>query len=278
MADNQTQFAQEKMRYLLSQGVDPQRAAAMVGNAWHESSLNPSILGDKGDSYGLYQFNKGGELPAYKDWATKNSRDLGDWKAQTDFVLSRLQSPAYASTWDKMGKAQDVAGATEAFMRGYERPKESAAALDSRIDFAKKASGLTYEGAAPSPVGYAQIQPGMTGLLGATMPQQAAGPMQTASMSMLPQTNQMSFASVPQGLLDPAKANAQVAQVTPSAAGAEAPADWAKGGSGLASLGIGLMSAGAAKPNSPIQQMGQIHRPQANPQLFAGLLRKPWDV
>lgn len=273
MADSQLQFAQEKMRYLLSQGVDPQRAAAMVGNAWHESSLNPTILGDKGDSYGLYQFNKGGELPAYKDWTSKTGRDLGDWKAQTDFVLSRLQSPAYASTWDKMGSAKDVAGATEAFMRGYERPKESAAALDSRIDLAKKASGLTYEGAQPSPVGYAQLQPSMTGLLGATMPQAIAGQAQMTSMSMLPQTNSMSFASVPQGLLDPNKPQQQMAQIKP-----EAPAGSDFDFSKLASTGLGLMAAGAPKSSGPPPQMGQIHRPQMNPQLFAGLLRKPWDV
>lgn len=273
MTDYQTQFAQEKMRYLLSQGVDPQRAAAMVGNAWHESSLNPSILGDKGDSYGLYQFNKGGELPAYKDWASKNNRDLGDWKAQTDFVLSRLQSPAYASTWTKMGEAKDLSGATEAFMRGYERPKESAAALDSRIDLAKKASGLTYEGAAPSPVGYAQLQPGMTGLLGATMPQAIAGQAQTASMSMLPQNNSMSFASMPQGLLDPNKSQTQMAQITPEAQKKD-DFDFSK----IASTGLGLMAAGAPRSSAPAPQMGQIHRPQMNPQLFAGLLRKPWDV
>ena len=273
MADSQTQFAQEKMKYLLSQGVDPQRAAAMVGNAWHESSLNPTILGDNGDSYGLYQFNKGGELPVYKDWASKNSRDLGDWKAQTDFVLNRLQSPAYASTWDKMGKAPDVAGATEAFMRGYERPKESAAALDSRIDLAKKASGMTYEGAAPSPVAYNQIPSSMTGLLGATMPQQAAGPMQSASMSMLPQNNSMSFASMPQGLLDPNKPQQQMAQIQP-----QAPATQDFDFSKLASTGFGLMAAGAPKSPAPMPQMGQIHRPQMNPKLFAGLLRNPWDV
>jgi hypothetical protein len=273
MTDYQTQFAQEKMRYLLSQGVDPQRAAAMVGNAWHESAMNPTILGDKGNSYGLYQFNKNGELPAYKSWAENNSRDLGDWKAQTDFVLSRLQSPAYASTWDKMGKAQDVAGATEAFMRGYERPKESAAALDSRIDLARKASGLTYEGAAPSAVAYNIPQGSMTGLLGATMPSAIAGQAQTASMSMLPQTNSMSFASMPQGLLDPNKPQTQMAQITPQAP-AGSDVDFSK----IASTGLGLMAAGAPRSSAPAPQMGQIHRPQANPNLFAGLLRKPWDV
>jgi uncharacterized protein (TIGR02594 family) len=136
-----------------------------------------------------------------------------------------------------------------------------------------------YDYAKPSPVGYGQMQGTQAGVSGVALPQGVAGPMQTASMSMLPQTGSMSFASVPQGLLDPAKTNTQVAQITPSAEGSTPPAqaDWSKAGSGLASLGMGLMAAGAPK-SAPIPQMGQVHRPQMNQQLFAGLLRNPWDV
>ncbi|CAB5170316.1 hypothetical protein UFOVP155_17 [uncultured Caudovirales phage] len=276
MDQSQIEFAKQKMQYLLSQGVDPQRAAAMVGNAWHESSLKPTILGDKGDSFGLYQFNKRGELPAYQDWAAQNGKDLSDWKAQTDFVLNRLQSPAYASTWKKMGEAKDVAGSTEAFMRGYERPKESAAALDSRIDLANKASGLASDSSPQTQIAYQVPQGSQTGLLGAVMPQALAGQMQSASTSLLPQTNQMSMASVPQGLLSQQQQqpNAQVAQIQPQAPSSDM--NWAGANTGLASLGAGLMAAGAEKPIS--MPMGQVHRPQMNPNLFAGLLRKPWDV
>jgi len=134
-----------------------------------------------------------------------------------------------------------------------------------------------YDNAQPSPVGYNQIQGTQAGISGASMPQAIAGPMQSVSMSMLPQTNQMSFASVPQGLLDPAQSNTSPPQITPSAEGSTGGADWSKAGSGLASLGMGLMAAGAPKA-TPIPQMGQIHRPQPNYPLFSGLLRKPWDV
>jgi hypothetical protein len=54
--------------------------------------------------------------------------------------------------------------------------------------------------------------------------------------------------------------------------------DWRKAGKEMVPLAGGLLAAGAPKSAAPVQQMGQIHRPQANPQLFAGLLRKPWDV
>lgn len=167
--DNPFDFAKEKMAYLLSRGVDPQRAAAMTGNAWHESGgFKPTILGDNGDSYGLYQFNKRGELPAYQSWLKANNREMSDWKAQTDFVLDRMNSPQYATVWQKMKEAPDVRTATEAFMRGYERPKESAAALDSRINYADKAyslAGSNYDAAAPSAIAYNAPQGSTVGLL-----------------------------------------------------------------------------------------------------------------
>ena len=56
------------------------------------------------------------------------------------------------------------------------------------------------------------------------------------------------------------------------------PEDWQKVGKELVPLTSGLLAAGAPKSAGSMPQMGQIHRPQMNPQLFAGLLRKPWDV
>jgi hypothetical protein len=54
--------------------------------------------------------------------------------------------------------------------------------------------------------------------------------------------------------------------------------DWRKAGAKMVPLAGGLLAAGAPRSSGNAPQMGQIHRPQANQQLFAGLLRKPWDV
>jgi hypothetical protein len=131
-----------------------------------------------------------------------------------------------------------------------------------------------YANTQPSPVGYGQMQGTQAGLLGATMPQQAGGPAQMASMSMLPQTSSMSFASMPQGLLDPSKSQQQVAQIQPKAPDVPKDFDYAK----LAGAGLSMMASAMPKASAPPPPMGQIHRPQMNPQLFAGLLRNPWDV
>jgi hypothetical protein len=137
----------------------------------------------------------------------------------------------------------------------------------------------SYANAQPSPVGYGPMQGTQAGLLGAAMPQAIAGPMQSASMSMLPQNNAMSFAAMPQGLLDPNRPqNTQMAQIKPEApaqvADGQKDFDYAK----LAGSGIGMMAAAMPKSAAPMPQMGQIHRPQINKPLFAGLLRNPWDV
>jgi hypothetical protein len=56
------------------------------------------------------------------------------------------------------------------------------------------------------------------------------------------------------------------------------PEDWQKVSKEMVPLTTGLLAAGSPKQAAAPPQMGQVHRPQANPQLFAGLLRNPWDV
>jgi hypothetical protein len=118
-------------------GYEPQVAAGILGNAYHESSgLQPGIVGDEGKSIGLFQFHEKGEQPAFRQWASENQRDIADPYAQLDFVHNQLQGP-YAKTLNQMRSAADPSSAAESFMRGYERPKEGpTAALDRRQAYA----------------------------------------------------------------------------------------------------------------------------------------------
>jgi len=125
-------------QYLISKGESPQVAAAMMGNIGQESTYNASSVGDGGRSIGLFQFNKGGELPALQSWAAKNNRDLNDPYAQLDFVRAQLQSPAYSKVYGEMQSSPSVAGATSAFMNGYERPNPKYANAEARINYANQ--------------------------------------------------------------------------------------------------------------------------------------------
>jgi len=118
-------------------GLEPHVAAGMLGNAFHESGgLQPSILGDQGNSYGLFQFNNRGEMPAFKQWAQENNRSVRDPYAQLDFTHERLTSGPYQGVYEKMRGAPSAGEAAGHFMTGYERPKAETAALGSRMSYA----------------------------------------------------------------------------------------------------------------------------------------------
>lgn len=126
------------MDYLTKEkGYDPHVAAGIVGNLYHESGgLNPTIVGDKGRSFGLAQFHEAGEQPAFRQWAKENNRDIKDPYAQIDFVHERLQGP-YSKTLEAMKNASDASTAAEHFMRGYERPAAGPTeALPARMFYA----------------------------------------------------------------------------------------------------------------------------------------------
>ena len=127
--------AQAHLSYLTGQGVDPIVAAGMLGNAGHESHLNATVPGDNGDSFGLYQFNKNGELPAFQKFAKDNNLDVNDPKTQHQFVINQLNGP-YSDVRDAMIKSGDPAQAAKIFMQGYERPGAETAGLDNRMSYA----------------------------------------------------------------------------------------------------------------------------------------------
>jgi hypothetical protein len=178
-----TPNALQYYQYLLSKGESPQVAAAMLGNAGQESQYNPKAIGDGGGSGGLFQFNKGGEAPAFQSWAAQNKREVNDPYAQMDFVRAQLQSPAYAKVYNQMQNAPNLEGATSAFMSGYERPNKDLANLSSRIDYAKqflnpliKDAGTPTSDSVPQPYNNGMQQ---TGLLGDPM-KMAMGLLQSA--------------------------------------------------------------------------------------------------
>jgi hypothetical protein len=158
-------------QYLIAKGEPPQIAAAIMGNAGQESNYSATRPGDGGRSVGLFQFNKGGELPAFQAWATQNNRDVSDPYAQIDFVRSQLQSPAYAKVYEQMQNAPNLAGATGAFMSGYERPNPMYANLGARINYANQfVNPTTQDAGTPTPnstpqppVNNAQAQPSLLG-------------------------------------------------------------------------------------------------------------------
>lgn len=115
--------ARARMDYLVNERkIEPKVAAAMVGNDYQESGFNPTIIGDKGNSFGSFQFNKNGERPFFDKWIEKTGRDPNDWRSHYDHVLDELQNGRHKGVYQSMLKSPDERSASLVFSRGYERP------------------------------------------------------------------------------------------------------------------------------------------------------------
>lgn len=181
-ASNGATAARTYFDYLTKEkGYDPHVAAGILGNAYHESKgLQPTIVGDQGNSIGLFQFHSRGEQPAFRQWAQANKKDVADPYAQLDFVDNQLRGP-YAKTLAGMQTAKDPNAAAEIFMRGYERPKagptEALAQRQAYADAIAFGKELPKFGAAPTaPVQVAGLAPSKT----------EAGPFETIGKKILP--------------------------------------------------------------------------------------------
>lgn len=143
--------------YMIEKGLEPHVAAGIAGNIAKESNGNPTIWGDNDNSFGLFQKNIRGELPAYQKWAQENKRDMNDPKAQIDHVIERLNGP-YANVYQKMRESNDPAQAAYQFAVGYERPVPATARYDERMKIAAQLAGGEYTGKGVAPQGEARRQ------------------------------------------------------------------------------------------------------------------------
>jgi len=115
--------------------------AALAGNAWRESHVNPALQQENGTAFGLFQWDGGRKDNLF---AYMSSRGLPntDPYGQIDFLLYEndwLGTYAGISSLTEFleSKSTDIPELTTAFCTCWERP--GVPALQERIDFANKA-------------------------------------------------------------------------------------------------------------------------------------------
>lgn len=115
--------------------------AALAGNAWRESHINPTLSQIGGGAFGLFQWD-GDRKTALLNWLSDNGYDdtspngqmqylvvEDDWIGTFDGISSLTEFLTSSST--------DVESLTEAFCTCWERP--GVPAIEERIEFAYKA-------------------------------------------------------------------------------------------------------------------------------------------
>ena len=106
----------EIYQYLLSKGIDDNKALGIMANISRESGFRPGVSESGGPGVGLFQYSSAGRkeafLKAVPDYAT-------NWKAQIDYALKEDYAPQYLKqTFSSPQEAADT------WMRKWERPAE----------------------------------------------------------------------------------------------------------------------------------------------------------
>lgn len=118
------------MDHLMSKGWSKTVAAGVVGNLVAESGMNPSAIGDGGNSIGLAQHNKT-RADAMKSYLDANGKQWDDFYGQLDFIDHELRTK-FSGVASKAGMAPSPEGSANTLMNGYEKPSDWAAIESAR--------------------------------------------------------------------------------------------------------------------------------------------------
>lgn len=132
------------------EGYSAHVVAALAGNAWAESTINPDVGWNGNIAYGMFQWDvAAGRGTKLKDYLSDNGYEQYDGDAQLQFLID--ENVWVTASWQGYGTSKykdlkdfldsdstDIADLTLEFMAHWERPANDSS-LQKRIDFAQKA-------------------------------------------------------------------------------------------------------------------------------------------
>lgn len=125
--------------YLKAAGYSDIQTAAIIGNIYQESGLNPARVESNGEGIGLVQWSFG-RKQSLINYASSKGKDWSDLESQLEFLVSELDSKQFYQPYkDTFMNPYSVSEATEAFCFGFERPNKEKANLSFRQEKAWEA-------------------------------------------------------------------------------------------------------------------------------------------
>jgi hypothetical protein len=106
----------EMYQYLLSKGLDDNKALGIMANIFRESGFRPGASESGGPGVGLFQYSSGGRKSAFLK-AVPNY--VTNWKGQIDYALKEDTAPQYLQK--QFSSPQEAA---DWWMKKWERPAE----------------------------------------------------------------------------------------------------------------------------------------------------------
>lgn len=125
--------------YLKAAGYSDIQTAAIIGNLYQESGLNPARVESNGEGIGLVQWSFG-RKQSLINYASSKGKDWSDLESQLEFLVDELDSKQFYQPYkDSFMNPYSVNEATEAFCFGFERPNKAKANLSFRQEKAWEA-------------------------------------------------------------------------------------------------------------------------------------------
>ena len=132
--------AKDDIAYLQSLGLPQAGAAALLGNGWQESGLNPTgPAGDSGQSRGMFQWDPN-RYAAMQMWARDQGLNPNDRKTQLGYAVHEIQQ-YYPNLWRQLQQGGNVGQLTQAIFSIFERGNPSKANMANRTSFAQSMAG-----------------------------------------------------------------------------------------------------------------------------------------
>lgn len=129
LVGGQVTSANRMMRILMEEGLTPERAAGMVGNAAGESKFDPMAAGDKdangvAQAHGLWQLHPDRQLHLREYMAEKKlpESSFNDADTQTRFAVWEMKKYEPAA-WADLNRQNTSSGAADSVRLNYERPR-----------------------------------------------------------------------------------------------------------------------------------------------------------
>jgi hypothetical protein len=133
--------ALDPVNFFMGMGWTKEQAAGIVANLQHESSMNPSAVGDGGKAYGIAQWHPDRQAN-FKKWAGKDIRN-SSMQEQLAFVNYELTQGAEQKAGNLLRASTNAQQAGSIVSRHYERPAQQEAEALKRANTAVQIAQTT---------------------------------------------------------------------------------------------------------------------------------------
>jgi len=122
--------------FFVGKGLTSEQSAAIAGNLFQESNLNPSAINKSSGAFGLAQWYKD-RFDGLKQFLSDKNMEISNPNGQLEYIWQELQTTE-SKAFRKFLLEKNIGGMVRSFARNYERMGVFEANMRKRISYAKQ--------------------------------------------------------------------------------------------------------------------------------------------